>query len=1001
MPTLLQVSSQIPYLAFLKLKPLRTNFFCKIFTVICFFLSGLVQISAQTVPVVRYTTDDGLVQRQVMALFEDSKGYLWIGTKGGISRFDGYQFLNLTVADGLISNSILSFVEPGDGTIWAFSKEGASVFETGNSISNRDYIGKFQFAAAAADSAGTVWMILNDGVKRILAHQSNDVFDIFPTDPALIGNLECLYFDEYSNQLLLKSANGYFRIAGMNISRITDFVEYPYLVEGSWKKPADKREFSNLLSYSSNSVFFPTGDKENLMVCNRDGSCFLRPINESSGKLFYKDTLDQTLELIKLDFYTSPMYRDSFDQLWVGTEGGLVKIPSMAIRNYFDPVHLSDVWTVLEDRSGRIWFGNYGAGLSYLDGNVVKKADPGWFSPNGSISKRGKDLIYPQGIIGFNRDLFINTSRGVLRWDGSEFRLVPGIPSDRPIYASLFDSTGGYMLFSVFDKGIYELLENGQVRQLVEKPGPAFDYIWSMVQDDYGTLWLGSSDTIAIFKDGRTMSLADAGCDFSYGAKAMACDSLGWLWVANDYGLFALSCGDEGMKFILTAMDGPVNALQILPDGRMAIGTPGGIGLVDLNAWDTEGLFLVTWINLERGFEGGACKDNGLSLDSKGRLWVACEKGAVSLQVDNIWESFNYSRIVLESVWVINDGQYWSQVLSKNQPVIIPPDPSMIRFDYSCPDLTDAGRISFRIRLLPMEEEWNDLTTDREVTYRFLGPGKYRLEIESESEKVIDSKGFDFTVLPRWYQTLGFRIGASFLSLIFIVGVTWWLTRRRQQRKQDMINREKQIEDLRLRVVTNQLSPHFTQNVLSAIGSLVLEEKPMDAYLNITKFSRMLHSLLATQERFLVPLQQELDFVTNYLDLEMLRFTGKLNYITDVDPDVAKGTLVPRMILQIPVENAIKHGLFSKPNGGTITITIRNGIHGELLLFVKDNGVGRARAMESRMESNGRGLRIIREILEYLNQLEGAANQIRIIDLTDEDQPIGTLVEIILKGAMD
>ena len=136
LPTLLQVSSQIPYLAFLKLKPLRTNFSCKIFTAICFFLSGLVQISAQTVPVVRYTTDDGLVQRQVMALFEDSKGYLWIGTKGGISRFDGYQFLNFTVADGLISNSILSFVEPGDGTIWAFSKEGASVFETGNSISN-------------------------------------------------------------------------------------------------------------------------------------------------------------------------------------------------------------------------------------------------------------------------------------------------------------------------------------------------------------------------------------------------------------------------------------------------------------------------------------------------------------------------------------------------------------------------------------------------------------------------------------------------------------------------------------------------------------------------------------------------------------------------------------------------------------------------------------------------------------------------------------------------
>ena len=124
-----------------------------------------------------------------------------------------------------------------------------------------------------------------------------------------------------------------------------------------------------------------------------------------------------------------------------------------------------------------------------------------------------------------------------------------------------------------------------------------------------------------------------------------------------------------------------------------------------------------------------------------------------------------------------------------------------------------------------------------------------------------------------------------------------------------------------------------------------------------------------------------------------------MNFGFEVDPGVDQGTLVPRMILQIPAENAIKHGLFPKPEGGDLTIRISNLSDTALLMFIQDDGVGRGKARESGRESNGRGLRIIQEMLELLNKTEGTSNNLRIVDLFTQDKPSGTMVEIILSSA--
>ncbi len=161
--------------------------------------------------------------------------------------------------------------------------------------------------------------------------------------------------------------------------------------------------------------------------------------------------------------------------------------------------------------------------------------------------------------------------------------------------------------------------------------------------------------------------------------------------------------------------------------------------------------------------------------------------------------------------------------------------------------------------------------------------------------------------------------------------------------RQRLVRKEKELANARLNALMTQLRPHFLFNTLNSISSLIDIDKPA-AQKMISRFGELLRGVLEKEEKQFVSLEEEISFLENYLSIEMERFRDRLSVSYQIDPKSLKD-LVPTLILQPLVENAIKHGIASKVHNGKIEISskILNGAQypsPQLELSVSDNGAG-------------------------------------------------------------
>ena len=168
-----------------------------------------------------------------------------------------------------------------------------------------------------------------------------------------------------------------------------------------------------------------------------------------------------------------------------------------------------------------------------------------------------------------------------------------------------------------------------------------------------------------------------------------------------------------------------------------------------------------------------------------------------------------------------------------------------------------------------------------------------------------------------------------------------------------MVEKERENDRLKLSTILNQMNPHFSHNVLNSIGALVYSKEPDEVYNQLTRFSRMMRSLLMEKNRILIPLKQELEFVSNYLELEKLRFEDRFKYSL---PDINDTNI--NLLIQIPVENAIKHGLLPKSTPGTLKVSVIQNKEGYKITII-DNGIGRKEAGNHKLRNTEKGLKIM------------------------------------------
>jgi len=233
------------------------------------------------------------------------------------------------------------------------------------------------------------------------------------------------------------------------------------------------------------------------------------------------------------------------------------------------------------------------------------------------------------------------------------------------------------------------------------------------------------------------------------------------------------------------------------------------------------------------------------------------------------------------------------------------------------------------------------------------------------------------------------------MTLILVFVFSWQIRRSVLEKRVEDARRQAESYRLQLNSVIKQFDPHFTFNAVTSVGSLIMKGEKEKAYNYFIKLSNLLRSIITDSTVLLKPLDQELEFVSRYCELQKLRFGDRFEYSITVSAGVSLKTPVPKMIIQSFVENAIKHGLENKNGDGKVDIHV-NSLSDGIEVIVRDNGIGRAAAADMHTGGAGTGLNNIAGIVQTMNKANREKITFILNDLYDNGKPAGTEVRVFL-----
>ncbi len=235
---------------------------------------------------------------------------------------------------------------------------------------------------------------------------------------------------------------------------------------------------------------------------------------------------------------------------------------------------------------------------------------------------------------------------------------------------------------------------------------------------------------------------------------------------------------------------------------------------------------------------------------------------------------------------------------------------------------------------------------------------------------------------------------AGFLFMLIVGGFFYIRHRNLQANRQTL--------QLELRSLRSQMNPHFIFNSLSSIHRYIWSNNQEEASDYLTKFSKLMRMILDNSQHTFIPLNKELDSLRLYLDLEALRCNNMFDYHITVGENInEEEVLIPPMIIQPYVENAIWHGLVHRREKGRLEIAV--SLRGKVLeVVVTDNGIGRKMAMEIKEKKdrmhNSMGMKVTEGRIALIRKINNTKDaNVEILDLQDQGgQATGTQVKIVL-----
>lgn len=297
------------------------------------------------------------------------------------------------------------------------------------------------------------------------------------------------------------------------------------------------------------------------------------------------------------------------------------------------------------------------------------------------------------------------------------------------------------------------------------------------------------------------------------------------------------------------------------------------------------------------------------------------------------------------------------------------------------------NRISYRYRLDNWSPRWME-TDGSEISFSNLPPGSYTLQVQALNFAGIAGplSTLDVDILPAFWQTWWFQVLCALVALLLLAGLIYLWARRYRTRVELETQRKKQLALLELEAIKAQINPHFISNCLNSIQYLHLKQDYDRATQYFNLFAKLIHHTLEYSQETLITLDQEVDYLHNYLELEKIRFKDGMTYHIEADEALNRSLLLPAMLIQPYVENALKHGITANEGLGVIEVRFAAHRQDGIRVTITDDGPGMEEGFEH-SEQKRLGLRLSKSRATTYQQLFDCIIDIAIQNRKDQSPP--------------
>lgn len=985
-------------------------------TILIFILVSIL-LKAQTPPFYHYTSNEGLASSTVFSMVQDRDGFVWFGTLGGLTRFDGKNFVSFGVKDGLNSNSIVNLAVGSNGELFAATYEkGINVIKNGKIL---NYIPintsePFHVANIFLDGKKTngqrLYAYKNAGFIRIIDETKDGKKSLSTIKGAPPEIIRANLLED--GTLIVTAKEGLFNpeegvLKELTISGLPEGPIYCItpLKDGSYLVGMT----SLVLRIKDNRVI------EKIITPKTNGTNSVVEIfKDSGGNVWFS--------LMNKGFFMLPNGGDSIINM-----GAKFNLTEAHINNY------------LEDKEGNIWFSVHGKGVYCLNNlylSIFRESD-GLSNdninsihrlPSGKIiagTFNGLNLLsgdkfkriatnastamneYIYNIKTFSGELFVS---GVFNINEFSTISIAGMKLNLVNRTAFCKTSKGLYLFGTIGNNL--LVSDKPVKNVkeyfnfyLEDNRDKLNRVIDIVEDFEGNIWVAMGTGLCRvnnlkLEDGKTSG--ERKFFREYPVLLARVNSI-WLeekqnvWFASDKGIAVYEFATKEMRSYteLNGVDLSSSTSVVRDkDGRLWVGTMKGLFVFEKGEYKF----------LDR--KTGLPSNEIISLDLDNKTNEIAVGTSAGLAILDIIKFNKYSPLTLNVI--ITGFKGGDSVFTHFDNLILEPDQQNVTVNFAGLNFSSPGAVTYRYKL---NGDWVETENDF-LSLASLTAGDYELQIVAKTRNGGWGRPaiIDFTIRPGFFESIWFKVLIAIFFLVTGPLILRWQLNVQRKRSKEQLELTERINQLKHQALSAMMNPHFVFNSLNSVQYLINSNKNEEANDYIAMMAKLMRMNLETAGRGFIFLSQEISRLKLYLDLEKLRlgdkFVWEINTGNDVDPE---RVMIPNMIIQPFVENSLWHGIIESGRSGILNIsfhfeeiTLKTELDRALVIKVTDNGIGIQQAKKNKkVDHISKGIEIVEERLRLLSSKMEIPQPILFEDLSSRGpESQGTEIVISLPSSL-